>query len=377
MQSQSPDKKHVHVTFLGDSTIDNKVWVDGIFKNIFFTWLGIKHDEPAVRVKKSHHWFGWFGPTLSVVENVMDMLPNEAIHDYTNDGFTTKDLLYGNFKDKVFGNGWLSLFPHQWFDPIKKGSEDIKKSDYIILSIGGNDFREFLLSANRLTGEARKAYIQGHFPALLKCIHDRYLLIYKQLRELNHHARIILMTQYYPAVLQSNPLLKIYPFMHEIGQALNMGGDEHEAMNVIHEIMQQTYAAIFKHIADDHNLVVVDITSSLNPYDNHNYISQIEPSGIGGKKIAQMLKYVMTGNQIAGGFAYRFAPAFFEANNQSSQSVASTALSQWVPMHPYDLYENGKLANGAGIKLFAQNKPTLLTEKSVSVKEITNQQPRI
>lgn len=374
MHSQSVAKKHAHITFLGDSTIDNKVWVDGLYKNIIYTQLGFKNDAPAVRVAKSHHWYG---PYLSVVENMMDMLPAAIIHDYTNDGFTTGDMLHGNYKDKVFGNGTLSLFPHEWFCPLTSGADDIKKSDYIILSVGGNDFREFLLRANGLTDNARKNYIQDQFPELLKNLQQNYLSIYQQIRKLNNNSQLILMTQYYPAVSQTNPLLKLYPFMHEIGKALNMGGDNHEAMSVIHEIMKQTYTNIFKQIANDNSIVVVDITSSLNPYDESNYVSQIEPSGKGGKKIAQMLKYIMMSNQIITGCAYRFTPSFFTSNDEISQYVERTALNQWIPTHPYDLFENDRLLSGVGIKLFDQKKQKSLSDESIKTDQVATQQPRM
>ena len=39
---------------------------------------------------------------------------------------------------------------------MQEGTESIKKSQHIIVSIGGNDFREFLRDAGQMKGEARK-----------------------------------------------------------------------------------------------------------------------------------------------------------------------------------------------------------------------------
>lgn len=56
--------------------------------------------------------------------------------------------------------------------------------------------------------------------------------------------------------------------------------------------MKMTYAETFTKLAKENieNIIVADITSSINPYDKENHVSQIEPSGVGGKKIAMMLK---------------------------------------------------------------------------------------
>ena len=64
--SSAIESKAVHVTLLGDSTIDNRVWVDGIATSYIRTKLGITRDTPRVRVRKSHG--SHCKPNLSVVE---------------------------------------------------------------------------------------------------------------------------------------------------------------------------------------------------------------------------------------------------------------------------------------------------------------------
>jgi len=330
------EEKHaeeVHVTLLGDSTIDNRIWVDGLVKNYIFTRLGIKRDEPVERVRKSHRLL--WKPALSVVENMMDILPSSyVLHDYTNDGFTTGDVLRGATKDKVFGQGLgtFSLFPQEWFQPLKEGANSIRQSRHIIVSIGGNDFREFLQVANSKKGEVRAHYIKQNLESVLEKMRNQYVEIIQRIREQNQDAQIILMTQYYPSATQNN--YKIYPFMREIGVILGIRGN---AMKVIHEIMKRTYDYILKNVQQD-NIVVADITSSLNLYDAQNYVRQIEPSGVGGKKIAQMLKYIMTSPKVVLGQAYRFYPEFFTAAEQDAH-VEGSDLRQWTPAHPYDLRE--------------------------------------
>jgi hypothetical protein len=89
------------ITFVGDSTIDNRIWVDGLIKSFIYTRLNIQRSSVLKRIQQSHRKF--FKTQLSVVENVMDMMPDYDIHDLSNDGFTTEDCLSGANRDKVFG----------------------------------------------------------------------------------------------------------------------------------------------------------------------------------------------------------------------------------------------------------------------------------
>jgi hypothetical protein len=72
--------------------------------------------------------------------------------------------------------------------------------------------------------------------------------------------------------------------------------------NLNRVLAEMTYADALKRVPHE-NIVVADITSSLNPLDDKNHVSQIEPSGLGGKKIAKMLRYVMISDQVASGRA--------------------------------------------------------------------------
>ena len=347
------------VTLLGDSTIDNRVWVDGIAKSYLNARLGIKRDEPAVRVKKSHRAFA--KPTLSITENMMDLLPNHVIHDYTNDGFTTSDILNGQHRDKVLRLGNISLLPHELFEPLEAGSASIKNSQHIILSIGGNDFREFLQKANaKKTQEEKKTFIRENFDIMFASLKQNYISIINNIREQNPSAKIILMTQYYPSAVQND--YKIYPFMEEIGKILKIGGRFHDPMSVIHEIMKKTYTDVLKEISPD-NIIVADITSSLNPFDNKNHLSQIEPSGLGGRKIAQMLKYIITSAKVVAGQAYRFYPEFFTSTDQDLDlHVEGSDFKQWQPAHLWDLREAYSLEQE---KVFRRYKADILDAPSL------------
>lgn len=119
--------------------------------------------------------------------------------------------------------------------------------------------------------------------------------------------------------------------MTELGKALNIGKNPTNPMDVIHEIMKQSYTAILQSELAQH-VSVVDITSSLNPFDKANHVAQIEPSGAGGKKIAQMLQYAI--QHPSKGHVFQFQPEFF--TQQQSSSVEIIPFKEWHHKHPLE-----------------------------------------
>jgi hypothetical protein len=325
------------ITFLGDSTIDNRIWVDGIRKNYIYTRLSFSRSKVLRGISQFSRYL--FRKKLSVIENVIKMMPDHEIHDFTNDGFTTEDCLSGAYRDKVFGRGTFSLFPHQFFQPLAAGKESLKASDVIVVSVGGNDVREFLQIIESRNSDAKVTFLKKQFPVVMKDLKINYIKLLDTLLQLNPNAKIILMSQYYPSVIQKN--YRIYEKMSAIGAALNLGGESHHPMNVIHDIMKEAYKGILNHVVEKNisQVMVADVTSSLNPFDDNNHVCQIEPSAEGGNKIAKMLKYLITQNPALGN-AYRFYPEFFAANDgDKKQFVEGHEFSDLSFAHPFDLRE--------------------------------------
>lgn len=307
---------------IGDSTIDNRVWVSpGIVRNVIRTRLGIKSESSAARIKKSHRKF--FKPELSVVEHLRDMMPDSDIHDHTNDGFTTTDVLYGGYRDKVFGKGTIDMFPHDFFLPLDKGKHDIDSSDVIVLSVGGNNVRVFLQQALSIQDDtARQQYFRDNFEPVMNDLKEQYLQILKRIREINPHALIITMTQYYPSMMQND--YQIYSLMNEVGRALNFQGD---ATDVIHQVILKTYTGVLNTL-DDKNICVADVTSTLNPFDSKNHVKQIEPSGKGGKKIAELITHIVSNR-----YKKDLGQVFYATPEGNIDSVP---LNAWTPKHPHE-----------------------------------------
>lgn len=335
-ETQATPAPKFNIVLLGDSTIDNKIWVyPGIYGNGLMNKLGIHGASPRTRVKRSHGLFS-FGTELSVVENLMDMLPQCRISDFTNDGFTTSDLLMGNFKDKVFPRGAFHEFPHDLYEPLQAAKKDISEANYIVLSVGGNNFREFLQHSFRITDpEKRMSYIKKNFPALVEETKVEYGTLLKRVLEMNPNASLVLMTQYYPSFVQND--YRIYDFMSEVGSALHPeAGDTLKPQDVIQDLVKQLYSSVLTAIQPySDRLVVADLTSSLNPHDPANHVKQIEPSGVGGRRIASMLSYLMTQN-VNRGQIYQFDAPFFTTKDtaQAAQHVKQVTLDQWTPKHP-------------------------------------------
>jgi hypothetical protein len=313
------------ILVLGDSTIDNRAW------------LGKEKYELGINVlfKQSAPWFARFligiirffdklfvkHKPQSVVMHLKEQNSAYRVIDRTNDGFTTKDILVGDYQDKVFSPGAHRYFPHTYFRPLE--TPHLASANKIVLSIGGNNFREFLLSAQRYKDKInRKAYIKKHYPEVFEELKTEYLQILNTIVDKNPDAQLIIMTQYYPSFVQK--MLtghQLYEFIGEIGESFGLS---HDPKEVIAHIVKDTYQSVLKSVVTDARfekttISLVDVTSSLNPFDKQNHVGQIEPSGKGGEQIAKMLSYALK-HPLAKGDKriYRFSPAFFKSSDSDS-----------------------------------------------------------
>ncbi|MBS0289644.1 MAG: hypothetical protein JSS07_06380 [Proteobacteria bacterium] len=333
MENNNTAKK---VVILGDSTIDNRIWLG---KEVLHLMVGTQYK----RLNALIDFLAWLIPfkPKSVVENLRAQMPNIEFIDQTNDGFTTEDLLEGAYRDKVFGQGAHRFFPHEFFKPLL--CKEIEQADSIILSVGGNNFREFIQQALGINNEAkRRQYIETMYPQVFEKTLDNYKKILKQLVSRNPSANIILMTQYYPAINQKTLLnTSIYDFMTELGTILNKG----DAQDTIVEVMKDTYNGVIKFINTDPSMAktrftILDVTSSLNPHFSENYVGQIEPSNTGGANIAKMLKYCLTENRAKKNIAYRFTPDFFIESPFMNTHIHCSDFhlkSSFNPVHPKNM----------------------------------------
>lgn len=328
MDSQNTKNK---IVILGDSTIDNRVWL-----GLEPLHLVIGTGRPILT--SIVNFIARLNPfsTKSVVENLRAQMPDIDFIDRTNDGFTTGDIINGASRDKVFGEGTHRFFSSERFKPLD--STEIENADQIILSVGGNNFREFIQRVSRIRNpQIRNNYIAQNYQGIFDGLLMDYKRILSNIVARNPNANIILMTQYYPAIHQKTLLgTSIYDFMFELGILLRKG----DAEATIIEVIKDTYNGILKHIAEDEamrniNISVVDITSSLNPNLSANFVGQIEPSAKGGAQIAKMLAYAINQANIESKKIYRFAPDFFTKSSlQHVYTQDITADAPYIPVRP-------------------------------------------
>ena len=95
--------------------------------------------------------------------------------------------------------------------------------------------------------------------------------------------------------------------------------------DIIHALMIRTYKEILTQLTQKYpsRIIVADVTSTLNPFVEANHVYQIEPSGVGGKVIANLLKHIISCGEEARGLCYSF--------NESGSKYQSTKIATGSP----------------------------------------------
>lgn len=316
---------------LGDSTLDNLFWILR------------QNNHKLAKAKKS------------TVEGQLQKLcaNNFQVISHAFDGFTTHSVLSGDeiggkigltnqhYKDSLYLQEKLTSDTEpRLIKPLETLEAAIQQNarrvHYVVLSVGGNDFRENLNNPLRLLFD-----IPG--------IQSRYLQILDRIQNIkgnngeNITIKPILMLQYrtnavsdsyqiYPimkdiAIVAATIhiiglLLLTAPFFAMIGKVTLLKATASLVIgifsvffsrkivtltDIIHgtfckkdmgmialgNLMQLFYHPILKRARED-GLQVIDLANTFNPYKNDLYINSIEPSEIGGRVIAQGIYSAIT-----------------------------------------------------------------------------------
>ena len=253
------------IILLGDSTLDNIDWVDN------------EEDTVAGKLKQKF-------------QN-----PDQII-DLSCDGFTTRDVLSGAFRDKAVRSPYHQ---HTQYYPLS----ELKKVDnpsHIILSVGGNDLRENLIILANQSPETRRLQLKS----IITGIQQRYFDILNELKTIQPNASPIIMLQYTPDSTQD--LYGIYTLMNLLQKDQSLSyltilnyyfwgksnKASHNAVDELHHLMQTVYAPILNY-AKEQNIPVIDMASSMDHRDTRYYRSQIEPSAKGSEVIANLISHVV------------------------------------------------------------------------------------
>jgi len=242
-----------HIVLVGDSTLDNIVWVEG------------QH--------------------ATVAQQIINLLKCR-VTNYAADGFTSQDVMRGavpNISLTARRNAG-DPFPALGVDKIFKPLDHLEKSDgvsHIVLSVGGNDVREILGHLQELP--TRLAGFLTNYPAILN-------------RSLKVTPRVIIMLQYRPS--RNHDGYNVYSAMSK----LTNGGDAVETLNAL---MEEIYPPILT-LAKEHKLAVIDLPNTFDIYNNDLYRCQIEPSQKGGQIIADLISHVVNNHDWEGPSRFYF-----------------------------------------------------------------------
>ena len=311
-----------YVHTLGDSTIDNLYWI-----------IRLGGDNPKER---------------SVEGRLQESLGDQyQVISHAYDGFTTESVLHGDMVGSVLANGGGAAYLQEKCSEQSRDVQplaDLKREvegkpdvpHYVVLSVGGNDFRVRLGNPIDLLREIPK-------------VQERYLEIVKQIQDLKgRDVRPILMLQYRPDARNDN--YGIYTILRWVGRiavavntlciatiaisslaaykgkirmrtgviAVLLSGTifalgsraiplkvtkeafiGHDiAIAMIGALLEKFYAPILERAKEDH-IPVLDLTNTFDPY-KPLYDSGIEPGPMGGILIANGIEHVVKNHDYQG-----------------------------------------------------------------------------
>jgi hypothetical protein len=351
------------VHFVGDSTLDNGYWML----------------EQCQRLGEAHD--------ASVEGQLQTKLDAEAqdaykVVNHAYDGFTTSSVLNGGnvgealtiapryvltknkmayLKDKNIDPKAESYFTQPLFelgDSIAQAPDAIH---YVVISVGGNDFRERLADSLAMLREIPR-------------IHERYLQILKKvktLKEGGYDIRPILMFQY-RLDTHNDEHYRIYNLLKKVGVVsmifnllslvgviasvamvlksqpwgllLGLAGlaalalssrviplkvtaqvlrGQTVSLATLGGLMERFYSPILAH-AKQEGIPILDLPNTFNPHDPALYINQIEPSAKGGALIAEGIKHIVINHEFSSKRSIMYAkkdgvPGFTGSDNPGSR----------------------------------------------------------
>lgn len=286
-QALQPKK---YVLTIGDSTIDNIFWL--------LNKKGSNYEEAE----------------KNCVEGQLNTMLNGQkksykVKSYAYDGFTTKSVLGVDKVGRVLGiqpsrplnlketaylknRGMQPQASSYEVRPLEQLKKFImKQSDqehYVVVSVGGNDFRELLSQPSKILAE---------IPAFQK----RYLEILSQIRSLKGRVKPILLFQY--RVDSGSDHYGIYQTLGNIAASTNAVANKslntyEQGVLFMGKLLETLYQPILEE-AQKQGTPIIDLPNTFDPKQSDLYISQIEPSALGGALIAQGINHVIQNHDFA------------------------------------------------------------------------------
>ena len=247
-----------HVILLGDSTLDNVVWL---------------HEDRDQRVSQQ-------------LRRALDA--EAVVTDLAADGFTSSDVLRGH--EPAISRSTRAAVGEPFpvdvdgvFAPLDALAAVVARTPatHVVLSVGGNDVREILGALHEL-------------PATVARFHANFAAILARVIEITSSAaHVIIQLQYRPS-LDMDRHYGVYAAIDRLpAEALGLD-DAASATPLLklHALMERLYLPVVAH-ARAQGLTVLDMPRTLDPRDSRLYVSQIEPSALGGRLIAQLIAHAV------------------------------------------------------------------------------------
>ena len=262
------------IALLGDSTLDNVVWVES--------------------------------PADSIRDQLLALLPpSSQVLNLAADGFTTSHMLEGAYPSISFaareeaGDPFPPMAEDGTFKPLEALADEVgpkfeRVSDvnrrtsqeftltpgtpvsHSVLSVGGNDIRVILGQMHKL--ESVMASFSEAYPKIMDAI-------------TTSTPNLIVQLQYKPSQ-NMDQVYRVYAAM----DAIPGEGSADQKMSGLMTMMYNPIIAKAK----EAGLPIIDLSNTFDPTNDELYRSQIEPSAIGGGVIAKLIAHVALHHDFTG-----------------------------------------------------------------------------
>jgi hypothetical protein len=299
IQSDDDANSTHKVALIGDSTIDNGFWVQQKFSYDYSAERKIQRKDSYAQKTETVTY--QIAAKLKENDNMDYIVANLAV-----DGATTTNLIDNGARHSMRLSKiiWDDDHPNLCVNQLESCEQF--KPDTVVLSVGGNNYREPLHDEiNGLltkmapfdffmcqTPENKKAEIKTLFDDAKENLIKEYKGIIDDLMKQESVKRIVIVTQYYPDLSLDRQC--IYTGFTHLAQA--NGQDDY--LDYMKETMDDLYRNIYDHIQEKNNginkeVIIADAGSSINPLD-FNHTAQIEPNDHGAKLIGHLISSAIT-----------------------------------------------------------------------------------
>lgn len=284
----------MRVALVGDSTIDNIVWVREQPDTVCGRLLG----------KLKGHGI------------------DAAVHNFAADGFTTHDVLSGappsiSYRTRLqvgdpfvgVSNVGSPFAPLVHLEATAAAHADTAEPlSHSILSIGGNDVRRILGNMHSL-------------PAVLSAFHTNYPSIVRRMVHACPHT--VLMLQYRPALHMDEGYYGVYHAMETVP-------GPGTGLQKLNRLMHSLYPDIVFPLARDLRLPIIDLSRSFDVHDSGLFTCQIEPSARGSELIATLMAHVLQHHDFDGPSLLYYATRGAGADGTYAVSADDNDGRPWV-----------------------------------------------